>query len=131
MIKKLVELLLARGIEVALYNLATSDIGEIAKDLVDSRALILGTPALLGGMHPLAIYGVHLIRALRPPIKYAVILSSYGWGGGAKRQALELLAPTKIEIIGELEINGPPTKHDYEKIMEIGKELIEKVRENR
>ncbi|MFQ5891619.1 MAG: FprA family A-type flavoprotein [Candidatus Methanofastidiosia archaeon] len=128
MIKTMVEMLLSEGVEVSLYNLSKADIGEIAKDLVDSRAIVLGTPTVLGGMHPLAIYGSYLVKALRPPLKYGAILSSYGWGGGAVRQALEILGQTKIEVIGTLEVNGPPSAEDYQKIFEIEKQLSNKIR---
>lgn len=129
MIKRLVEALLTDGIEGCLYHLPIADIGDIAKDLVDSRALVLGAPTVLGGMHPLAIYGAHLVKALRPPAKYGAVLSSYGWGGGALRQASDILASTKIELVGELEVNGPPSQKDYEKVLEIARELIRKIKE--
>jgi len=128
MIKTMVETLLSEGIEVSLYNLSSADIGDIAKDLVDSHAIVLGTPTVLGGMHPLAIYAAYLVKALRPPLKYGVVLSSYGWGGGAPRQALEILGPTKIEVVGTLEINGPPSADDHQKIIEIGKQLSNKIK---
>ncbi|MEE9151845.1 MAG: FprA family A-type flavoprotein [Thermoplasmata archaeon] len=131
MIKTMVETLLSEGIEVSLYNLSSADIGDIAKDLVDSHAIVLGTPTVLGGMHPLAIYAAYLVKALRPPLKYGVVLSSYGWGGGAPRQVQEILGPTKIEVVGALEINGPPSAEDHQKIIEIGKQLSDKIKEVR
>lgn len=129
MIKTMVETLLGEGIEVALYNLINADLGDIAKDLVDSRAIVLGTPTVLGGMHPQAIYAAHLVKALRPPLKYGVVLSSYGWGGGALRQAGEILGPTKIEVVEALEVHGPPSADDYDRIVEIGKQLASKIRQ--
>jgi len=129
MIKTMVETLLSEGIEVSFYNLVNSDIGDIARDLVDSRAIVLGMPTVLGGMHPQALYAAHLVKALRPPLKYGVLLSSYGWAGGAIRQAQEILGPTKIEMVGTLEINGPPTADDHRKIVAIGKQLSNKIRE--
>jgi len=129
MIKTMVETLLSEGIEVSLYNLPTADIGDIARDLVDSRAIVLGTPTVLAGMHPLAIYASYLVKALRPPLKYGAVLSSYGWGGGAPRQALEILGPTKIEVVGTLEINGPPSADDHQKVIEIGKQLSNRIKE--
>lgn len=128
MIKTMVETLLSEGIEINLYNLISADVGDIARDLVDSRAIVLGTPTVLGEMHPLAVYAAHLVRTLRPPLKYGVVLSSYGWGGGAVRQALEILAPTKIEGVGTLEVNGPPAAADYQKVIELGKQLAHKIR---
>ena len=129
MLQPLIETLLANGIETAVYNLAVSDIGNVAKDLVDSRAIVLGTPTVLGGMHPLAVYAAYLVRALRPPAKFGVVLSSYGWGGGALRQAQEILEPAKLEIAGALEINGPPKQKDIDKILEIGRILSIKIKE--
>jgi flavorubredoxin len=131
MIKTMVETLLSEGIEVSLYNLPHADIGEIAKDLVDSRAIVLGMPTVLGGMHPIAMNAANLVKALRPPLKYAIILSSYGWAGGALRQALEILGPTKIEVVGTLEINGPPSVDDCQKIVEMGKQLSNKIKSER
>jgi len=129
MTKTMVETLLGKGIEVSLHNLVNADLGDIARDLVDSRAIVLGTPTVLGGMHPLAIYAAHLVKALRPPLKYGAVLSSYGWGGGALRQAAEMLGPTKIEVVGALEINGPPSADDFEKIVEMGKQLVGKIKQ--
>jgi flavorubredoxin len=128
MIRAMVETLMSEGVEVALHNLVSADIGDVARDLVDSRAIVLGTPTVLGGMHPLAIYAAHLVKALRPPLKYGAVLSSYGWGGGAVKQAAELLGPTKLEVVGALEINGPPASGDYERIAALAKELATKIR---
>ena len=128
MTKTITERLISEGIEVNLYDLCTADIGDIARDLVDSRAIVLGTPTVLAGMHPLAVYVAYLVKALRPPLEYGVVLSSHGWGGGAIRQAQELLGPTKIELIGALDINGPPSIDDHKRIIEIGKKLSEKIR---
>jgi len=71
-----------RVLMIVLHNLALTDLGDLAKDLVDSRGIVLGAPAFLGGAHPLAVYATYLFKALHPPTKFAVILSSYGWGGG-------------------------------------------------
>lgn len=129
MIQPIAETLASEGIEIALYNLALADIGDVAKDLVDSRAIVLGAPTVLGGMHPLAVYATYLVKALRPPLKYGVVLSSYGWGGGAVKHVQEVLGPLKMEVVGVMEINGPPTKNDITKIIEIGKTLAKKIKE--
>jgi flavorubredoxin len=129
MVKTMEDTLLTEGIEVSKHNLVVADISDIAKDLVDSRAIVLGTPTVLAGAHPLAMYAAYLAKALRPPAKFAVILSSYGWGGGAVRHIQETLGPTKMEIVGAMEINGPPTENDVEKIVELGKTLAKKIKE--
>ncbi len=129
MVKTMEDALLTEGIEVSKHNLAVADIGDIAKDLVDSRAIVLGTPTVLAGAHPLAMYAAYLAKALRPPAKFAVVLSSYGWSGGAIKHIQETLGPTKMEIVGAMEINGPPTENDTDKIIELGKTLARKIKE--
>jgi flavorubredoxin len=129
MIKPIADTLASEGIEVALHNLAVADIADIAKDLVDSRAIVLGTPTVLAGAHPLAVYATYLVKALRPPLKYGAVLSSYGWGGGAIKHVQEALGQTKLEIVGALEINGPPTEDNIRQIVELGKNLAGKIKE--
>jgi flavorubredoxin len=127
MVKQIVEILEENHIEAPLYNLANADIGDIAKDLVDARGIVLGTPTVLGGMHPLAVFASHLVKVLRPPLKYGAVLTSYGWGKGALSHASEVLGPTGLEIVGTFEINGPPSDEDYEEIRKVGNELAAKV----
>lgn len=127
MVKQIAETLISEGVELAFHNLAATDIGDLAKDLVDSRAVVLGAPTVLGGAHPLAVYVAYLFKALRPPTRFAAILSSYGWGGGAIRQLQEILSGLKIEVVGTLEINGPPTDRDLERVAEIGRALARRV----
>lgn len=129
MVKQMAETLAAEGIELAFHNLALTDIGDLAKDLVDSKAIVLGAPTVLGGAHPLAVYAIYLFKALRPPTKFAVVLSSYGWGGGSVKQVQELLSGFKIEVVGALEVNGPPAEENMKQIVEIGKSLANKIRE--
>ena len=131
MVKPMVDVLASEGIEVSLHNLVVADVGDIAKDLVDSKAIVLGAPTVLGGMHPLAVYASYLVKVLRPPLKFGVVLSSYGWGGGAVKHVEELLGGLKIEIAGALEINGPPTESDIGQVVELGKALAKKIKEER
>jgi len=128
MARTMAEALLSEGVEVTLHDLLTLDVGELAGDLVDSRALVLGTPTVLGGMHPLALYVAYLLKALRPPLKYLALLVSYGWGLGASTQAQEILASMRVELVGSMEVNGPPTSMDREKIAELATILAEKIK---
>jgi flavorubredoxin len=128
MINQIGEVLLQKGIQVSLHNLANADLGEVAKDLVDARAVVLGTPTVLGKMHPLAVYAAHLVKVFKPPLKLGAVLTSYGWGKGALAHAVELLGPTGLEVVGALEVNGSPTESDLEKVRLIGEGLADKIR---
>jgi flavorubredoxin len=128
MINEIVEVLLHEGIHVSLYNLTNADLGDVAKDLVDARAIVLGTPTVLGKMHPLAVYAAHLVKVLKPPLNLGVVLTSYGWGKGALSHAVDLLGPTGLNVVGTMEVNGPPTETDLDKVKLIGEELAKKMK---
>ena len=46
---------------------------------------------------------------------------------GATKHFNELRESLKLEIVGTLEINGPPTEENVRQIMEIGKLLAKKI----
>lgn len=129
MVRQMAETLANEGIEVAVHDLVSADFGEIAGDLVDARGIVFGAPTVLAGAHPLVVSAAHLFKALRPPVRYAVILGSYGWVAGAAKQIQEVLTGLEIEIVGVLEVNGPPTEESMKQIMDIGKIFAERIRE--
>ncbi|UCE43953.1 MAG: FprA family A-type flavoprotein [Candidatus Bathyarchaeota archaeon] len=128
MIHPIAETLASEDIEIALHELTSADVGDIVEDLVESRAIVLGTPTALGGMHPVALSATQLVKALRPPTKFGAVVSSYGWGGGAVRQAKELLTSMKVEVVGAIEVKGPPSESDVEQVIELGKTLARKIK---
>jgi len=69
MVKAMAETLMSEGIQVSYFNLLNSGIGDIARELVDSRAIVPGTPTVLGELRPLAVYATHLVKILKPPLR--------------------------------------------------------------
>jgi len=128
MVQSMIDTLVKEKIEVCSYNIANSDIGDIAEDLVDSRGIVLGSPTVLGSIHPIALHALNLVKALRPPAKYAAFLNSYGWGPSTKVVA-DALSNTQIEIVGVVEANWVPKKEDLLKIRKLGKSLAQKIKE--
>jgi hypothetical protein len=39
-----------------------------------------------------------------------------------------MLEPLKIEVVGALEVNGPPSEKDFESVTKIGMMLAEKIK---
>ncbi|MGB2581996.1 MAG: flavodoxin domain-containing protein, partial [Thermoplasmata archaeon] len=125
MVMTLREALVNKGIEVQMFELTSSDVGHVAKQLVDSPILVLGTPTVLGGAHPVAAYVALLTKALRAPTKYAAILTSHGWSGGAVKQLGEILGGMKIEMLDVVDVKGPAKDAEIQKILALA-ETIEK-----
>ena len=78
MVEHLSGALIRQGVCVVPCNLVQTDIGELAKELVDASTVILATPTVLGGPHPAVAYAAVLANALRPKTKFATVIGSYG-----------------------------------------------------
>ena len=129
MVKILKEALVNKGIEVQLFELTSSDVGHVAKQLVDSPILVIGAPTVLGGVHPVAAYVALLTKTLRAPTKYAAVLTSHGWSGGAVKQLGEILEGTKIEILDVVDSKGPAKDADVRKILGLADTIEGKLQE--
>lgn len=127
MVHTLAESLQDRGVEIRVCDLSVTSLGELAGHLIDSRALVLATPTVLNALHPLAAFAALTVKTFKPPVKYGVVMNSYGWGKGAVRQALDFLEEMKIESIGTVEVNGVPTADDHTAIQVVANQLADKI----
>ncbi|TYB35102.1 MAG: FprA family A-type flavoprotein [Flexistipes sinusarabici] len=113
MVKHLIDALAREGITVHAYDLSVTDIGKLAISLVDAATLIVGTPTVQVGPHPAVYYTAHLANMLRPKLKYAAIIGSYGWGSKAIEQISGLIPNLNVEVLGTLLHKGAPTSETY------------------
>jgi len=127
MVKALNEALVKKGISVIVFDLTNTEVGHIAKELVDTPVVVVGGPTVLGGVHPVAAYATLLVKTLRAPTKYGVVLTSYGWSGGAVKQIQALLEGSKLEVLGVVEVKGPPKQAEFDKIADLANKIEEKL----
>jgi len=130
MVDHLVGALVERGVNVRQFDLTVADPGKIAIALVDSATLVLGTCTVLGGAHPLAANAVFLANALRPDLKYASIIGSFGWGGRTIEQITGMLTNIKPEVLPPVYIKGSPSEADYTALDALAETIAKKHREN-
>jgi len=129
MVLALRDALVKKDITVQLFDIPNTEIGYIAKELVDTPVVVVGAPTVLGGVHPVAAYATMLLKALRAPTRYAAVLTSYGWSGGAVKALQGILEGTKIEVLGVVEVKGPPKKAEFDKVTELADRIDEKQKE--
>ena len=113
MAEALTQLLLDRKVKVKVFDLVHADLGKVAEALVDAKVLLLGSPTVLAGAHPVAANAAFLVNALRPKIRYAGVFGSYGWGGKMVEQVVGMLSGLKLELLPTVLIKGMPRKEDY------------------
>jgi len=122
--------LIERGVNVRQFDLTVADPGKIAIALVDSATLVLGTCTVLGGAHPLAANVVFLANALRPNLKFAGIIGSFGWGGRTIEQITGMLTNIKPEVLPPVYIKGSPAEADFAALDALAETISQKHREN-
>lgn len=113
MISYFIETLVGYGITVKPFNLPKTDIGELAMSLVDTATIVVGTPTVLVGPHPAAVYATYLANALRPKTRFASIVGSYGWGGKMPETIQAMLTNLKIEFLEPVIAKGYPKQDDF------------------
>jgi flavorubredoxin len=126
MVEYLVDRLITRGFTVKPFNLPVTDIGELAMSLVDASTIIIGSPMVLAGAHPAAVYSAFLANALRPKTKFVSIVGSYGWGGKMVDQLAGLISNLKVDIIEPVLVKGLPREEDFRKLDALIETLEEK-----
>ncbi len=116
MVKHLIDALAARGVKVEAFDLAVTDIGKLAIALVDAATLIVGTPTVHVGPHPAVYYASHLANLLKPKLKYAAIIGSFGWSSKAIEQIAGLIPNLKVDVLGTVLHKGLPDAETFKQL---------------
>jgi flavorubredoxin len=126
MVYILSEELMKNGITVKPFNLSRTDIGELAVALVDAATIVIGSPTVLAGAHPQVVSAVYLANALRPKLRYASVIGSYGWGGKMLENISAMIGNLKVEVLSPVIIKGYPKEEDYNSLIRLAGEITEK-----
>ena len=126
MVDYLVDALVEREMTVKPFNLTETDIGELAVALVDAASIVIGSPTVLVGPHPSAVYAAFLANALRPKLRFASLIGSYGWGGRMVEIITGMLSNLKVEIIEPVVIKGYPKEADFLSLNRLADDFLKK-----
>lgn len=128
MVSHLVQALSLRNVEVRPFNLAVTDVGRLAISLVEAATIIIASPTVLTGLHPLAAEAVFLVNALRPKALFAGFIGSYGWKSRALDQLETMLDSVRPEFLNPVQIKGDPRSEDFAALDNLAEEIYQKHR---
>ena len=111
-----IDSLIDEGIKVKPFNLTDVDLGDLAISLVDASTVVFGSPTVLTGPHPAAVYAAYLANVLKPKTRYASIIGSYGWAGRMTDKLLDLMPNLKVELYDPVVAKGHGADEDYQEI---------------
>jgi flavorubredoxin len=108
MVAHLTSALVERDATVRVFNLLASDLGEIAMSLVDAATVVIGTPTMLFGPHPVVANAAYITNLLRPKTRFAAVIGSYGWGGNTVGILKGMLSRLTAEMLEPVYVKGAP-----------------------
>jgi len=118
------------GLDCKLIKLRSTPMSVAIKEFWKSRGCLIGTPTLNNLMYPSVAEFLSHIRGLRPKNRIVGAFGSYGWGGGAVKDAYEEFGKMGLEIFEPgLQVLYKPSQEDEKKCYEFGKEFAVKVKE--
>ena len=126
MVEALTTALVRRGVKVHLFDLCVTDIGKLAISLVDAATLVLGTPTVHVGPHPLAHYAAHLANAIRPKVRFASVVGSYGWSTKVVEQVAALIPNLKVEVLKPVICRGHPRAATFAELDALAADIAER-----
>jgi flavorubredoxin len=129
LVERLVGALAERGVRAEQVDLVGVDLGKLAMLLVDAATVVIGTPVVLVGPHPLAVSAAYLANALRPKTRFVSVVGSYGWGGKVAEQLAAMLPNLKAELIDPVLCKGRPTGSDLAAVDKLAETIAAKHKE--
>jgi len=131
MAQALAEGIAGEGIEVKLYNLTRSDGSDIIKEVLDARAILVGSPTLNNGLFPTVAGFLCYLKGLKPKGKLGAAFGSHGWAGGAVKAIQQELTQAGVEVLdSDLAIKFVPDKDEIKKCIDFGKSIANMVKWN-
>ncbi|MGL6299093.1 MAG: FprA family A-type flavoprotein [Methanobacteriaceae archaeon] len=123
---------MSEGVETKLYFLHADERSEIVTDILDSKAIFVGSPTMMNNPFPSLgdiMYYLSCLSFDKTTLKRkAVVFGSKGWGGGALRKLTPELENAGFEVVDSIETTYVPTKEVLDECYELGKKVAKEIK---
>ncbi len=118
--------LVKQGVKVELFDLAVTDIGKLAMALVDAATIVIASPTVHVGPHPVVAYAALLANAIKPKARFAAVIGSYGWANKLVDGILGLIPNLKPEVLGAVICKGEAKEPTLKELSDLAALIAEK-----
>lgn len=117
-------------VECKVIKLRSTPMSAAIKEFWKSRGCLIGSPTLNNLMFPSVAEFLTHLRGLRPKNRIIGAFGSYGWGGGAVKEAYEEFKRMGLEAVEPgMQVVYKPSGEDESRCYEFGKAFAVKVKE--
>jgi flavorubredoxin len=128
MARAIAEGLAAGGASPRLLSARACHRSDIATEILDAGALLVGSPTLNNGIFPTVADAMTYLKGLKPQNLIGAAFGSFGWSGEAPGILEQMLAEMKVEIVSEpLKVKYVPSGEDLARCRELGETLAGKL----
>ncbi|RLI20502.1 FprA family A-type flavoprotein [Candidatus Bathyarchaeota archaeon] len=121
--------LATQGIKVKLFKLRSSDDSDIVTEILDAKAVIVGSPTLNNSVFPSVAAFLTYITGLKPKGKIWAFFGSYGWSGGAVKKMKSIVSEAGFKVYEQApEVRYVPTKRELDECRKLGIEIANKIK---
>ncbi len=118
------------GVECKVIKLRATPMSAAITEFWNSRGCLIGTPTLNNIMYPTVAEFITHLRGLRPKNRMIGAFGSYGWGGGAVKEAYEEFKRMGLEIYEPgLQVLYKPSLEDETACYNFAREFARRVKE--
>lgn len=128
MARAIEEGLIAKGSVAKVMKLRACHRSDIATELLDAGALVVGSPTINNNMFPTVADALYYIRGLKPSRLVGAAFGSYGWSGESLKQVEEMLEAMKVELVSEgLKAKYVPDEEVLTRCRAMGERIAERL----
>jgi len=118
--------LAAAGVYAVPMDLRRTDRSDIMTEVLDARAVIVGSPTLNNNLFPTVSDFLTYMKGLKPHNKIGAAFGSYGWSGEAVKQVTAELQGMKFEMVEPgLKIQYVPDQDAIRACEDFGRKIAE------
>jgi flavorubredoxin len=118
------------GVDCKVIKLRATPMSVAIKEFWKSRGCLVGSPTLNNILFPSVAEFLTHLRGLRPKNRIIGAFGSYGWGGGAVKEAYEEFRRMKLEVVEPgVQVLYKPSLDDETNCYEFARDFAKKVKE--
>jgi flavorubredoxin len=120
----------SEGVDCRVIKLRATPMSEAIKEFWKSRGALIGSPTLNNILYPSVAEFLTHLRGLRPKNRIIGAFGSYGWGGGAVKDAYEEFKKMKLTLFEPgLQVLYKPSLDDETACYNFGRDFAVQVKE--
>jgi len=129
MARAIAEGVASEGVDVKVLKLRAANRTEAMTEILDAKAVVVGSPTLNNGMFPTIGSFLTYATGLKPKDKLWSFFGSYGWGGGAVKSMTEMAQKAGFQVNeASIQVKYIPESEDLKKCFEFGQQIAAKVK---